>query len=548
MGKSNSAPSRRAFLKTGALVGVAAALHPGVLSAYPRTSVPGVRFIWSGGVTRDTAVVKAQLDRDATVQLALSQDQNFGSALFSESQTAAAANNRIVRFEFKGLVPDTEYFFAIAEDGALDQDKPGCFRTFPPVPGSFSIAFSSCARTGSNHEIFDTIRRRKPLFFLHAGDLHYENIAANDRNRFRQAYDAALAAPRQNELYRNIPLVYMWDDHDFGPNNSDGESPSKEASRLTYQEYVPHYPLVAGTGNVPIYQAFSAGRVRFILSDLRSMRTPPNQPDGPSKTMMGAAQKAWFKQELLDAQGKYPVIVWVTTMPWIEDQANPNIFVDDGWHAYATERRELANFIKDNNIQGLLALSGDAHMLAIDDGSNSDYADGGGAGFPVFHAAPLDREARVKGGPYSEGTVIASEHQFGVVTFEDDGLSRIDVTFSGRNQADQELMHYERTYPAWSTVANEPGTDLPARLHLLETYPNPFSTAAVIRYGLPTALPVRLSVYDLQGRLIKRLVEARQAAGTHEVPFEARGLPAGTYVCRLEAGTQLLSRPLTVVR
>jgi hypothetical protein len=43
-------------------------------------------------------------------------------------------------------------------------------------------------------------------------------------------------------------------------------------------------------------------------------------------------------------------------------------------------------------------ISGDAHMVAIDDGTNSDYADGGGGGFPVFHAGALDRSSSVKGG------------------------------------------------------------------------------------------------------------------------------------------------------
>jgi hypothetical protein len=65
-------------------------------------------------------------------------------------------------------------------------------------------------------------------------------------------------------------------------------------------------------------------------------------------------------------------------------------------------------------------VAGDAHMLAIDDGTNSDYSDGGDAGFPVLQAAALDRPGSVKGGPYSEGTYPGAG-QFALMTIEDSG-------------------------------------------------------------------------------------------------------------------------------
>ena len=65
-------------------------------------------------------------------------------------------------------------------------------------------------------------------------------------------------------------------------------------------------------------------------------------------------------------------------------------------------------------------ISGDAHMVAIDDGSHSGYAHGGRDGFPVFHAAALESSGSVKGGPYSHGNRaggpgngIAGRGQFG---------------------------------------------------------------------------------------------------------------------------------------
>ena len=59
-------------------------------------------------------------------------------------------------------------------------------------------------------------------------------------------------------------------------------------------------------------------------------------------------------------------------------------------------------------------------MSAIDDGSNSDYASGGGAPIPILHAGPLDRKPSVKGGPYSHG-VSGVRGQYGIMKIIDNG-------------------------------------------------------------------------------------------------------------------------------
>jgi hypothetical protein len=158
--------------------------------------------------------------------------------------------------------------------------------------------------------------------------------------------------------------------------------------------------------------------------------------------MLGDEQKAWFKQQLLDAKGKYPVVFWVNTGPWIDEAGVGK----DTWGGFTTERRELADFIAENDVTGLVMLAGDAHMLAADDGSNSDFSSAGGGGFPVLHAAPLDKRGGYKGGPYSEGYVAASG-QFGFVTVEDVGGDSITVTFSGRNYEGEQVLAYSFTVP-----------------------------------------------------------------------------------------------------
>src|SRR5712664_4051358 len=273
---------------------------------------------WSGAITPVSAVVKAKLVREAALaRLVVSTNSDLSRPTLSAADTAVPERNRVVSFYLTDLQPDMIYYYAVGTGGRVITEKRGRFRTFPLGRASFTFAFASCARTASSNPVFTTILRNNPLFFLNDGDFHYLDITTNDRARFRDAYDRVLSSPAQAELYRYIPFVYIWDDHDFAGNNSSRAAPSREAARLTYQEYVPHYPLAAGAGAVPVYQTFAVGRVKFILTDLRSERDDVKKKDNAQKSMMGASQKAWFKEQLLAARDKYPLICWVSSVPWI---------------------------------------------------------------------------------------------------------------------------------------------------------------------------------------------------------------------------------------
>lgn len=395
-------------------------------------------FIWSGAVTSTSARVNARVELDgALVRIAFDEQAEFSSPIYSTPVAASTAiNNRVVSGSIAGLTPNTRYYYALEINGALDTTARGTFRTHPQGRASFKLALASCSWTGSAHPVFEAIKDQNPLFFMHLGDMHYENIPYNNRDLFRNALNRALTSPTQSVLYRSTAVDYVWDDHDYGPNNSDSTAPGREAVRLTYREYVPHYPLVEGDDTAAaIYHSFDVGRVRFIVCDSRSARSPASAPDNSSKTMLGETQKSWFKSELLRTKRDNKLAVWVNSLPWI------GLTGDDGWYLYTTERRELANFIAENEINNLCMISGDAHMIAIDDGTNSDYSDSGGAGFPVFHAAPLDRRASAKGGPYSHGVYLAASGQYGTMTVTDDG-QEISILWQGWRMA-EEVVRYE---------------------------------------------------------------------------------------------------------
>lgn len=406
-------------------------------------------WVWVGAVSDSSAVVHAGWPHEpaqATLPLRLRRTGQLPAQSVEippVEERPAGSLGRMARYTLEGLTPDTSYsYFWIEQDDSTGEDSAGQFRTFPAAgePARFSFAFGSCAQTGSEHPVFDEIRRLQPLFFLHTGDLHYENIAVNDQALYQNAIARVFASTVQNRFFRSFGVSYMWDDHDFGPNNSDSTAASRPAALAAYRSIVPHYPLaLTNDPQAPVGQSFTVGRVRFILADLRSARDANKSPDGPQKSMFSHAQRVWFFDELKTARDSHALIVWLSSMPWIADDGS-----SDRWSSFSHERRLISDFIVQQNIRNLVLLSGDSHMLAADDGRHNRYAtDAIGPGFPVYHAAALDKSGSVKGGPYSEGA-FPGPGQFGLLQVEDFG-NRIQVTFEGRNANGEILLKHAFT-------------------------------------------------------------------------------------------------------
>jgi hypothetical protein len=394
--------------------------------------VDDVRWAWSGGVTGRSAQVVAELDGPAGRVGLVVEPEDGGPAV--RSATVAPSDEHVVRLAVDGLTPGTGYRWTVEVDGDPDTSRgSGRFTTAPEGPASFTLAVASCARTGSSGAVFDAIRAMDPLLFLHTGDLHYGNVGTDDPAEFRDRYGDQLTAPAQAALYRAVPVAYVWGDHDYGTNDADASSPSRPAALAAYRTYVPHHPLAEGDG--AIYSAFTVGRVRVVVTDTRSERT--------DATMLGARQLAWLQEELVTASREHAVVLWVNPDPWVAP-AEPG---RDDWGGYADERRKIADTIAEAGIENLVMVSGDAHMVAIDDGTNTDYSRTGGGGFPLLHAAALDSPGDVKGGPYSEGA-FPGAGQFGTVTVTDDGGDTVRVELAGRTWDGRELVSLTTTLPA----------------------------------------------------------------------------------------------------
>jgi alkaline phosphatase D len=135
---------------------------------------------------------------------------------------------------------------------------------------------------------------------LMLGDNHYANTSAAEKQRVYYTAHRLTAAWR--ELAAQSPIYAIWDDHDFGPDNSDSTLKGKEDSLRIFKEYWAN-PSCGEPDNPGCYFTFSRGDVQFFMLDCRYYRSPNKAPDGPEKTMLGAKQLEWLKRELSSEQG-----------------------------------------------------------------------------------------------------------------------------------------------------------------------------------------------------------------------------------------------------
>ncbi len=117
---------------------------------------------------------------------------------------------------------------------------------------------------------------------------------------------------------------------------------------------------------------------------------------------------------------------------------------------------------------------------------------------------------------------------------------------------DSQNVNYTLVIEPSTTTSLDAGRLTPDAFALSQNYPNPFNPSTVIRFSVGTqdlaSLPVRLRVFDILGREVAVLVDGTMSAGSHSVNFDASNLGSGVYMYKLEAGGQVLTRRMTLIK
>jgi len=347
-----------------------------------------------GAVTDTSIRVWIRTSSAATV---LVQYQPIGAGWGSPSETAAhvmASGDDFTNiFSVTGLAPDTVYDYRPKVDGTPDTGNASTFRTLPPagVAAAFNFVVGADTHASSSSSvspIYDTMAAHAPAFMVFLGDRFYNDAGLNPQHAttesgFWTAYKNAQDANMQafGKLY---PFFGTWDDHDYGLNDAGDTYPFKIPSRAAFGKYWPNPDYVET--DAAVYYKFTAAHCEFFMLDCRWKHGTLGT------TMVGAAQLAWLKASLLASTATFKFIL---SSVMVNDFATTP--VADAWRGFVTERTDLFDYIKNNNIRNVIFLSGDQHWTGVFLMDHNVYQCGDNVrGFYDISATPMSPDFRPK--------------------------------------------------------------------------------------------------------------------------------------------------------
>jgi len=321
----------------------------------------------------------------------------------------------------------TVHFRPYSGDTPLSES--GRFNTPRKAGQSFVLAFSGdMEEKYKPFRIFDVMAVAKPDYFVHLGDTVYADIPKRDFTptlaHYRRKH-ANIRADRPLQAFMAQCATYaIWDDHEI-ENDAHGGLPQLPVAEQVFREY---WPCVsASVEKSGLYRAVNLSpEVELIILDTRRFRSVQAMEDGPAKTMLGSAQKAWFLERLKKSTATFKIVA--TSVPFHGSSA-------DAWGNYKTERDEVAAFIKTERISHVVMISADYHFAR--EWSNKrtgiyEFMAGPLASFRTFEKSPSARERHSKGPHF----VFGDDFNFALLAY--DGKQN-SLTVSYRDSTGKQL-------------------------------------------------------------------------------------------------------------
>ena len=330
-----------------------------------------------GRVNKTDIKLWAQTKKPAYVKFAYWLKEKPSVKKYSQAVKTNKENAYTAHIIIDGLKPGKEYGYQLyINNKKVVFDYPLSFKTqevwkYHHAPSDFAFSFGTCAYIndpefdrkggayGGGYEIFTRIADKKPQFMIWGGDnTYFRQNEWDSKSAMIYRYTHDWSIPEKQKLFATVAHYAIVDDHDFGPNDSDGSFWNKNTSMDVFNLFWANPKQVSGFKSTTFQ--FNYNDADFFLLDNRYFRDPNNLKTKDPKTILGKEQLDWLKKALVFSKAKWKFIVmggqFLNTARNFETYSN---------YGFDKERQEIIDFIYKEGLKNIIFLTGDRHLSEI---------------------------------------------------------------------------------------------------------------------------------------------------------------------------------------
>jgi len=262
-------------------------------------------------------------------------------------------------------------FYSCDQKSAIQNKVNTDFLPHPVLDESKSvsrIAMGSCSRPDYAQPLWSPILANDPDVWIWLGDIVYGDTEKMDV--LRRKYQLQDDIKGYQALKNKVPVIGIWDDHDYGVNDGGKEYPMRAESRDVLFDFLKVPKSNPAWERAGAYQSYTVGekgkQTKIILLDARYFRDQVIRKHGQNPqylpneqgTILGEAQWKWLEEELANSEADVHIIASGI-------QVLPTQHNYEKWNTFAHERQRLFDLIVKNQIPGVVFISGDRHIGEI---------------------------------------------------------------------------------------------------------------------------------------------------------------------------------------
>lgn len=328
------------------------------------------------------ALLWVQTKASAKVQFAYWDQEKPGQVYLTDAKITSKDNAYTAKLLADQIQPGRQYNYELRIN-----DQPCKFnyatsfqsqtlwqwRTDAP---NFTVAVGSCAYVneepydrpgtpyGGEYQIFTSMHRLRPDAMIWLGDNTYLREADwFSRTGILARYTHTRSLPELQPLLASVHHYAIWDDHDFGNDNSDSSFPQKNTTLEAFKQFWGN-PTFGINGKPGTTSYFQFNDIDFFLLDDRYYRSPDKRVTG-ERQMLGKEQLEWLIDGLVNSQAPFKMVA-------MGCQVLNGVPAEETYiRFFPEERAYLLKRIEDENIKNVIFLTGDRHFTELNQYKNA---------------------------------------------------------------------------------------------------------------------------------------------------------------------------------